>query len=169
MRFLVAFAAFVAVVLLSGCVEVSYIGDIYEPTTHVRFYMSEADVPRDTYRVMGTAVAAIEDDFQSPSELAGALRDKAKEVGADAIVITSQERYRVGTRYESDTDVFYTERERGKKRSRHDSHNRKKERYKSTTYGHSSQFTTGSEHAIHREEVRANFLKRKDSKDLLCD
>lgn len=167
MRFISVFAAVAAVVLLSGCVEVSYIGDIYEPTTHVRFYMNEADVPKDTYRVMGTAVAAIEDDFQSPSELAGALRDKAKEVGADAIVILSQNRYRVGTRFESSSNAHYTERAKGKKHSGYDYLGHKKEHYRGTTRGHVSGYSSGSEHAIHREEVRANFLKRKDAKEPL--
>lgn len=167
MRIFSAFAALAAIVLLSGCVEVSYMGDIYEPTTHVRFYMREADVPRNTYRVMGTAVASIEDDFQTMSELTAALREKAMEVGADAIVIISRERYQVGTRYESNTNTFYTERERSKKRSGHDHRGRKAEYHKSTTHGHASSFTTGTEHAIHRDDVRANFLKRKDASDPL--
>ena len=163
MRFLLAAAAVLSILLTTGCVDVRYVGDVYPPTTHVRIFMNEKNIPADTYVEMGTATVSIDDEdaaFRSSNVLSDALREKAMEVGADAILIVSNERYKVGTRYNSSTSSSYTERERGKSHTRHGYHG-SRTKYKSTTHGHEETFTSAGKYDVHRDEVRATFLKLK--------
>lgn len=151
--------------ILTGCVDVRYIGDVYPPTEHVRFYMNEKDIPINTYREMGIAIASIDEEdaaLYSGNVLSDALREKAKEVGADAILIESSERYKVGTRHSSSSDTFYTERHKSKTKEHHNRHH-SREKHKSKTYGHIDTYSSGTSYDIQRDEVRAKFLKLKSA------
>lgn len=165
MRLIYAALFTVLSLVLTGCVDVRYIGDVYPPTENVRFFMNEKDIPINTYREMGLAIASIDEEdaaLHSGNVLSDALREKAKEVGADAILIESSERYKVGTRHSSSSDTFYTERHRSKTKERHDKHH-SRERHKSKTYGHADTYTSGTSYDIQRDEVRAKFLKLKSA------
>jgi hypothetical protein len=82
--------------LLVGCSTVDYVGERHPPTRRVRVVYSRRDLPAG-YRVMGRAVA------HTPSGLTGgdlyaAIVDKAKSVGADAVVLGRFSRVRSSAR-----------------------------------------------------------------------
>lgn len=161
MRLFYVLTVAAAVLLLAGCVDVRYVGDVYPPTQSVRFYMNEKDVPANTYREMGAVTVAINDDdaaFRSGNVLSDAIREKAMEVGADAVVIISNERYKIGTRHSSDSNTYYSEREKGKVRRHHRS-----AQYRKRTQGYADTYTSSQSYDLHRDEVRARFLKRKSA------
>lgn len=165
MRFFYFAAAALCLALVTGCVDVRYIGDVYPPTQNVRFFMNEKDVPPNTYIEMGTAIVAITDEdaaFRSSNVLSDALREKAMEVGADALVIISNERYKVGTRHSSSTNTYYSEREKGRSSGYHGRHH-SHERYRSHTRGYSDTYSTSDEYDLHKDEVKAKFLKKQGS------
>ena len=71
--------------LTTGCATIDYVGDTYQPTTHVDLYFSEAEVPRD-YRVIGQ-VRATGDQFVTASGLHAKMMLRAREKGADGVII----------------------------------------------------------------------------------
>ena len=78
--------------LIFGCVSQDYVGERYAPTQNVQVFYT--DVPSG-YRVIG------EDRAQAGSAVSGddiiaAMIEKAREVGADAIVVMGVERVEVG-------------------------------------------------------------------------
>ncbi len=74
-----------AAVLAAGCATVDYVGQSYSPTTHVDIFFSEADVPHP-YVVMGKVLAS-GDQFTSAERLNRALIARAREKGADAVIV----------------------------------------------------------------------------------
>ena len=117
-----------------GCAHLDYIGETYAPSPHVDLYFAEKDVPRD-YRVMGQIVATA-GDLVSAEKLQAKIEERARQKGADAVVLLGLERYKSGenTQYHETT--------------------RQKDR-KSVTTGGSS--TTSEE----KKEIRAIFVKYK--------
>tara|TARA_B100000745_G_scaffold102961_1_gene65754 strand:+ start:1149 stop:1496 length:348 start_codon:yes stop_codon:yes gene_type:complete len=75
----------VLVALLAiGCASVNYVGKSFEPTTNVDLYFSKEDIEKE-YTVMGHAIGSGTSDS---NDIQQALIDKAKEKGADAVLIT---------------------------------------------------------------------------------
>lgn len=101
--------ALVAAVLIPACAHVDYVGRSYPPTSQVDLYFDEREVEAP-YDVMGQVIARA-NDLVSAEKLQAKLMDKAKEKGADAVVITGLERYKTGesTTYNESTK----ERKRG--------------------------------------------------------
>lgn len=71
--------------LAAGCATIDFVGESYEPTAHVDVFFSEADVPRQ-YRVIGQVLAS-GDQFVSASSLNARMLARAREKGADAVII----------------------------------------------------------------------------------
>lgn len=71
--------------LAAGCATIDYVGESYTPTTHVDVYFAEADVPRE-FKVIGQ-VTASGDQFVSASALNTKMQARAREVGADGVII----------------------------------------------------------------------------------
>ena len=75
------------VLLVAACGQpVRYIGRSYPPTFHVDLYFSEEDITKD-YQVMGRAVAEATEGYLSVEGLQEKLESKAREKGADGIII----------------------------------------------------------------------------------
>ena len=128
-------ALLVAVALfLTACTKIDYVGQEYPPTTHVDLYFSLDDIEKE-YEVMGHLVATA-DEMVSAEKMQEDMLKKAREKGADAIVILGLERYAAGG------SSTYTE-------------TRSKEKNKETTIGKT---TTSSEE---KKEIRATLLKYK--------
>jgi methylmalonyl-CoA mutase cobalamin-binding subunit len=69
-----------------ACAErVDYIGNSYAPTTNVELFFSEDDI-KEEYVEMGRAIAHAGTNVSS-EELLEDLREKARERGADAILV----------------------------------------------------------------------------------
>jgi len=87
---------FLAAILLcmSGCSQIDYVGRQYPPTTTVDLYFSFDDVPKD-YEVMGQIVAT-GSEMVSAEGMQEKMMQKAREKGADAIVILGLERHKTG-------------------------------------------------------------------------
>lgn len=80
-----------ALLLAPGCTKIDYVGKEYPPTTDVEIFFSMDDVERE-YEVMGhlTATAA---DMVSTEKMQEEILEKAREKGADAVVILGLDRY----------------------------------------------------------------------------
>ncbi|MDD3642526.1 MAG: hypothetical protein PHQ19_03575 [Candidatus Krumholzibacteria bacterium] len=81
-----------AVLLLApGCTKIDYVGKEYPPTADVEIFFSLDDV-EGKYEVMGhlTATAA---DMVSTEKMQEEILKKAREKGADAVVILGLDRY----------------------------------------------------------------------------
>ena len=70
--------------LAVGCAEVDYVGESFKPTTNIDLYFSKEDIEKE-YTVMGHAIGSGTSDSD---DIQQALIDKAKEKGADAVLIT---------------------------------------------------------------------------------
>jgi hypothetical protein len=71
--------------LIAGCATVDYVGESYSPTKHVDVFFAEKDVPRQ-YRVIGQVLAS-GDQFVSASALHTKLVARAREKGADGVIV----------------------------------------------------------------------------------
>lgn len=71
---------------LAACHQINYLGDNYAPTHEVKFFYNEKDIPSGAYVTMGRCTVSISRRSFSES-VVGALREKAMEVGADAILV----------------------------------------------------------------------------------
>ena len=69
----------------TSCATIDYVGETYQPTTHVDLFFSEAEVGRD-YKVIGQ-VNATGDQFVTASGLHQKLMARAHQIGADAVII----------------------------------------------------------------------------------
>lgn len=76
----------------AGCVSQDYVGERYAPTQNVQVFY---DAVPSGYRVMGEDRAQA-GNIVSGDEIITAMVEKAREVGADAIVITGVDRVEVG-------------------------------------------------------------------------
>lgn len=90
-----AVALSLSLLALAGCAPtVEYVGERHAPSQSVVVYYSRRDVPAG-YRVMGRAIA------HAPSGVSGtrlrhAIEDKARDVGADAVVLGGYRRVKSG-------------------------------------------------------------------------
>ena len=69
----------------AGCATVDYVGESYQPTTQVDVFFAEKDVPRE-YKVIGQVLAS-GDQFVSASALNTKMMARARETGADGVII----------------------------------------------------------------------------------
>ena len=76
-----------ATLILFACTSVNYNGPTYKPTKKVKIFYSKERIKKP-YKVMGKATASTWYSYQNRS-LRPALVEKAKECGADAILIHS--------------------------------------------------------------------------------
>lgn len=81
-------------ICLSACTKIDYIGEEYPPTTHVDLFFDIDDVTRE-HKIMGNLIATA-DDGVSAEKMQKKIIEKAKQKGADAVVITGFEKYRSG-------------------------------------------------------------------------
>ena len=88
-----AVALFV-LLLVPACAHVDYIGRSYPPTSNVELFFAEADI-NESYEVMGR-VHARANDIVSAEKLQRKIMEKARENGADAVVILGFDRYKTG-------------------------------------------------------------------------
>ena len=82
------------VLFVAACAKIDYIGQSYAPTTHVDLYFSEQDIRKD-YQVMGHVIAQAHEGI-SIENLQKKLEAKAREEGADGIVIHGFDRIQTG-------------------------------------------------------------------------
>jgi hypothetical protein len=126
----------ILILAVVGCTKIDYIGDEFSPTSYVDLYFSEADVARD-YRVMGEVVATAS-DWVSAEKMQKKIMEKARQKGADGVIILGMERYRSG---ESTTRKETTQIDETKK-------------------GTTSTTTATTETNVQKEkEIRATFIK----------
>ena len=100
-----------SVLFVAACAKINYIGQSYPPTTHVDLYFSDADI-REDYQVMGHVIAQANEGI-SIENLQKQLEAKAREKGADGIVIHGFDRIQTG-----ETTVYNEETNRSIKKRR---------------------------------------------------
>ena len=96
------------VLFAAACAKIDYIGQSYQPTTHVDLYFSADDI-REDYQVMGHVIAQAGTGISIES-LQKQLESKAREKGADGIVIHGFDRIQTG-----ETTTYNEEAKRGEK------------------------------------------------------
>jgi hypothetical protein len=84
--------------VLLGCATINYIGESYPPTQHVDLYFSEGDIKTE-YTVVGRilATAQVDELLYSSDQFTQAILKKAREKGADGVVILGFEKVMTGT------------------------------------------------------------------------
>lgn len=90
-----AFMLAALLVLATGCAHLDYVGQSYPATEHVDLFYSEANVGRE-YTVMGELNATLE-EFVSTHKAQDQMVQKAREKGADGVVILGLEHYQSGS------------------------------------------------------------------------
>ena len=90
----VIWAGIFGLVLVFACTKIDYVGESYAPTSQVDMYFSEDEVTIE-YRVMGRMVAHA-NDAVSAEKMQKKMMKKAREKGADGIIILGLERYQSG-------------------------------------------------------------------------
>ena len=80
-----------------GCATINYVGESYPPTQQVDLYFSEEDIETE-YEVVGRIVATANSDelFYSSDKFTQAILKKAREKGADGVVILGFEKVVTG-------------------------------------------------------------------------
>ncbi len=90
------FILLILVILAVGCTRVNYVGRSFVPLTEeVDVYFSKEEITKD-YTIIGHAIGS--GKFVSNEKIRKKLIDKAKENGADAILITEVDRAHVPTK-----------------------------------------------------------------------
>ena len=97
------------VLFVAACAKIDYIGQSYSPTTDVDLYFSEEDI-REDYQVMGHVIAQANEGISIES-LQKQLEAKAREKGADGIVIHGFDRIQTG-----ETTTYNEQSKRGEKK-----------------------------------------------------
>lgn len=90
------FSFLLTVIVLASCTKIDYVGESYPATNQVDIYLSVESVERE-YTIMGHMLATA-DDMVSASKMQDKMVKKAKEKGADGIIILGLERYQSGER-----------------------------------------------------------------------
>ena len=83
--------ALVACCLFSGCIQVDYFGQSFDPTPEtspVEYYTSRDDIPAGKYRIIGRGTIATELRVDT-YDIREALVDAARKHGADAVAAVS--------------------------------------------------------------------------------
>jgi oxalate decarboxylase/phosphoglucose isomerase-like protein (cupin superfamily) len=128
---------FALLALAAGCAHLDYVGESYPRTQDVALFYSESNVGRP-YRQIGELVATSE-SFLSTHKVQDKIVEKAREKGADAVIILGLERIKTG----ESTDYNETTTE----------HKGKKGKEYTTTSG-------GSTTTVHEQNrIRAIFVK----------
>ena len=99
-----------AVALLTvSCTKIDYVGRSYAPTSEVDIYLSFDDI-KGSYEVMGLLTASA-GAFVSTEKMQEKILEKAREKGADAVVILGLDRRVVeeGTSWKETTETKETE------------------------------------------------------------
>jgi hypothetical protein len=126
--------ALIMIVFVAGCTKIDYVGEEYPPTAQVDLFFTMDDVERD-YKIMGHVVASA-DDLVSAGKMQEKIMEKARQKGADAVVILGLERYRAGE------TTSYTE--------------------TTSTKGTKSSTTSSSDTSVkEKKEIQGTFLKYK--------
>ncbi len=135
MRRIVILAA-AALILSAGCTKIDYVGKEFPPTADVDIFFALDDVDRE-YEVMGHLTATA-NDIVSAEKMQEEILKKAREKGADAVVILGLNRFETPTpaTWSETTEIEAT-----------------KAGTKTTTTGTSSSGTS------EQKEIRATFLK----------
>ena len=81
--------------LAAGCAHLDYVGKTYSPTQNIDVVYSEHDL-REGYTVIGQLIAT-GDQMVSASKLQDKIVEKAKQVGADAVIIEGMDRVVTGS------------------------------------------------------------------------
>ena len=84
--------------LFSGCVQVDYFGQSFDPTPEtspVEYYTSRDDIPAGKYRIIGRGTIATERRIDK-YDIREALVEAARKHGADAVAAVSVNRVPVG-------------------------------------------------------------------------
>jgi hypothetical protein len=98
--------------LTVGCATVDYVGQSYAPTSHVDLFFAEKDVPKE-YAVIGQVLAS-GDQFVSASALHTKMMARAREKGADGVIILEVSRTPMNTAPEVSETTTITNTEGGK-------------------------------------------------------
>ena len=78
--------AFILIAILAiGCANVKYVGNSFDPTDDVDMYFSKEEIKKE-YTIIGHAVGS-SGLFGSDDQVMEKLIEKAKSVGADAILV----------------------------------------------------------------------------------
>ena len=101
-------------ICLSACTKIDYIGEEYPPTTHVDLFFDMNDVTRE-HKVMGNLIATA-DDGVSSEKMQKKIMEKARQKGADAVVIMGFDKYQSGesTNYRETTEEGKTKKGKSK-------------------------------------------------------
>lgn len=80
-----------------GCATINYVGESYPPTQQVDLYFSKEEIETE-YTVVGRILATANSDemFYSSDKFTQAILKKAREKGADAVVILGFEKVITG-------------------------------------------------------------------------
>ena len=107
-------AILIIVLCLSACTKIDYIGEEYPPTTHVDLFFQMEDIERE-HKVMGHLIATAGDGV-SAEKMQKKMMEKAKEKGADAVVIMDFDKYQSGesTSYKETTKEGKTKKGKAK-------------------------------------------------------
>ena len=81
--------------IATGCAHLDYAGQSFPPTQNVDLFYSEANVNRE-YTVMGE-LTGTGDQFVSSQKLQDQMVQKAREKGADGVVILGLEHFQSGS------------------------------------------------------------------------
>ncbi len=73
--------------LVPGCINVSYDGKSYAPTTEIKVFEDKTKVPKEDYAIIGHCRGTGDYNKFSKSEIYNKIIEKAKADGADAILI----------------------------------------------------------------------------------
>ena len=95
-------------VLMMSCVSTDYVGKTYPPTTNVDIFFSETDIKQD-YEVMGEVTAESDDMvFTSAEKMQEKIVEKAKEKGADGIILSGLEKKTTGEQTTNSSETKYS-------------------------------------------------------------
>lgn len=94
------------IILLTGfaaCTKVHYHGKSFPATNNVRIYMDTEQVPKGRYMVMGKAAATVSSGSNG-NRILRAIKEKAMEKGANAVVILSFGTFETGRKVEREKE-----------------------------------------------------------------
>jgi hypothetical protein len=123
---------------LAGCVDVAYRGESFHPTKHVNFFYDHSSYPKDKYKIIGKATVTA-DSIISSDTINDKLLEKARQKGADAVVILD-----LGHKQAKGCCCAHND---------WDEHE----------HEHNENCSSKDVHYEYKNEIRALFLKRKNS------
>ena len=98
--------------LAAGCATVDYVGQSYAPTSHVDVFFAEKDVAKE-YTVIGQVLAS-GDQYVSAAALNTKMMARAREKGADGVIILEVSRKPMSTSPEVSETTTISNTENGK-------------------------------------------------------